>query len=97
MTFVRQCSTMDLVIEKDRAEHIAKHNIKIKEVLEAIAGDYLVLTGKSDKSLLVGKTRRGRFITVIVGKRYGKIDMVLLLQDMSRKKKKFHIGNNLKE
>ena len=61
-----------LIIEKDRSEHIKKHKVSIKEILEVIAEDYLVLEGKSDKSLLVGKTKQGRMITVVVGKRSGK-------------------------
>lgn len=60
-----------LIIEKDRLLHIEKHKISIEEVLEVIAEDYLVLEGKSDKSLLVGKTKEGRIITVVVGKRSG--------------------------
>lgn len=62
----------ELIIEEDRPEHIKKHKISIKEVLEVIAKDYLILEGKSDKSLLVGKTKRGRMITVVVGRRIGK-------------------------
>lgn len=52
----------ELIVEEDRSEHIKKHKISIKEVSEVIAEDYLVLTGKSDRSLLVGKTKRGRII-----------------------------------
>ncbi len=62
----------ELIIEEDRPEHIKKHTISIKEVLEVISGDYLVLEGKSEKSLLVGKTKKERLITVIVGSRSGK-------------------------
>lgn len=39
MLFVRQCVTMDivideLIIEEDRPAHIAKHNVSMDEVLE---------------------------------------------------------------
>jgi hypothetical protein len=33
----------DLIVEDDRPEHIAKHNVTIAEVLEVVAGDYLVI------------------------------------------------------
>jgi len=76
LTLVRQCVTMDivideLIIEEDRPEHIKKHKVSVEEVFEVINEDYLVLEGKSDKLLLVGKTKKGRLITVIVGKRAG--------------------------
>ena len=61
----------ELIIEEDRPEHIKKHKVSTKEVFEVLAGDYLVLKGKSEKSLLVGKTKKGRLITVIVGPRSG--------------------------
>ena len=61
----------DLVIEEDRPGHIAKHNISIEEVLEVLAGDYLVIEGKLGRRLLVGKTANQRLITVVVGPRRG--------------------------
>lgn len=62
----------ELIIEEDRPEHIKKHTVSIEEVFEVLEEDYLVLEGKSEKKLLVGKTKKGRMITVIVGKRVGK-------------------------
>lgn len=61
----------ELIIEEDRPEHIKKHGVSIKEVFEVLEEDYLVLEGKSEKKLLVGNTKKGRMITVIVGKRTG--------------------------
>lgn len=61
----------ELIIEEDRPEHIAKHKVTIEEVFEVIAGDYLILKGKSGKSLLVGETKKRKLITVIVGQRSG--------------------------
>lgn len=61
----------ELIIEKDRPEHIAKHNVTVDEVLEVVFGDYATGQGKDDRVLLTGKTLNQRLITVIVGKRVG--------------------------
>lgn len=61
-----------LIIEKDRPEHIAKHGVTIKEILEVIEADYVFIEGKFGRWLLIGKTKRGKFITVVVGSRSGK-------------------------
>lgn len=87
----------ELIIEEDRPLHIKKHKVSIKEVLEVIAEDYLVLEGKSDKSLLVGKTIRGRIITVVVGKRSGKNKYGLVTARHVKKKEEILYQKNLKE
>ena len=62
----------ELIIEEDRPEHITKHNVKITEVLEIAYGDYVFIPGKLERWLLIGKTNKGRFLTIIIGKRKGK-------------------------
>ncbi len=85
----------ELIVEEDRPEHIAKHKITIKEVFEVIAGDYLILKGKSDKSLLVGKTKKGRLITVVVGPRSGKNRYGLVTARHTKKKEELLYMENL--
>ena len=76
----------ELIIEDDRPGHIKKHKVSIKEVLEVVVGDYLVLEGRSEKSLLIGKTKKGRLITVIVGARGGKNRYGLVTARHTKKK-----------
>lgn len=59
----------ELIIEEDRPGHIAKHKVTIDEVLEIISTDYVFIQGKYNRWLLIGKTKRNRFLTVVVGKR----------------------------
>lgn len=59
----------ELVIEGDRPAHIAKHTIKLAEVLEIIDGNYVYIQGKLDRWLLTGKSKKKRFLTIVVGKR----------------------------
>lgn len=61
-----------LIIEKDRPEHIAKHGVTVKEVLEVISQDYVFIEARFGRWLLIGKTKRGRFLTLVVGSRSSK-------------------------
>lgn len=38
----------ELIIEEDRPEHIAKHNVSVDEILEVVFGDYATGEGKED-------------------------------------------------
>lgn len=58
-----------LIVEEDRPEHIAKHKVKVDEVLEVVYGDYAYIQGKQDRWLLIGKTKKNRFLTIVVGAR----------------------------
>ena len=58
-----------LVVDEHRIEHIARHQVAIEEVLEIVAGDYAYIQGHHERWLLIGRTSRGRFLTVVVGAR----------------------------
>lgn len=78
----------ELIIEEDRPEHIAKHNVTVDEVIEVVFGDYATDEGKEGRVLLIGKTSNKRFITVIVGKRTGKNRYGLITARDVKKKEK---------
>lgn len=59
----------ELKIEGDRPEHIAKHDITIAEVKEVISRDYVFIEGREKRWLLIGRTKHGRFLTVVIGER----------------------------
>lgn len=61
----------ELIIEKDRPKHIAKHDVVLEEVYEVISGDYLAVEGKHNRIRLIGKTLKFRWLTVIIGERSG--------------------------
>ena len=75
----------ELIVEPGRDEHIAKHNIAIEEVIEIVSGNYVYIQGKLDRWLLTGKTKKGRFLTVIVGERRKKNTYGLVTARPSRK------------
>lgn len=59
----------ELIINKDRPEHIAKHDVEEAEVREVLDGNYTYIQGKLGRWILIGKTKKGRVLAVIVGSR----------------------------
>lgn len=78
----------ELIIEEDRPEHIAKHNVSVDEVLEVVFGDYATGEGKEARVLITGKTSNSRLITVIVGRRRGRNKYGLVTARDAKKKEK---------
>ena len=81
-----------LIIEEDRPGHIAKHNIIIDEVLEVLTGDYVYFAGRENRWLIIGKTDRNVFLTIVLGERpqentYG----LITARPASRKERSFYI------
>lgn len=77
-----------LIIEEDREEHIAKHAVTIEEVLEIVSGDYVYIKGKFERWLLIGKTEKERFLTIVVGERNEKNVYGFVTARPSRKEEK---------
>ncbi len=67
--FVKDFSIDTLIIEEDRPAHIAKHNITINEVVEVLTGDYVFIAGREKRWLIIGKTARKQFLTIVLGER----------------------------
>jgi uncharacterized DUF497 family protein len=81
-----------LIIEEDRPAHIAKHNIIIDEVLEVLTGDYVYIAGRENRWLIIGKTTRKVFLTIVIGERpeentYG----LITARPARRKERSFYI------
>lgn len=90
---VRHCGTMDLkikllVVEEDRPEYIARHGVTIKEVLEVVDKDYAFCKGKLGRWLIIGKTSRGRLLTIVVGNRKETGAYGLVTARVSKKKER---------
>ena len=90
--FVKEVIVETLIIEEDRPAHIAKHNLIIDEVLEVLAGDYVYIAGRENRWLIIGKTARKIFLTIVVGERpeentYG----LITARPARRKERSFYI------
>ena len=77
-----------LVIEADREEHILKHEITLDEVIEVISEDYIYIEGKLGRWILIGKTKKDRYLSIVVGERTKKDTYGLITARPSRKEEK---------
>jgi uncharacterized DUF497 family protein len=89
---VKEIIVETLIIEIDRPEHIAKHNIIIDEVLEVLTGDYVYIAGRENRWLVIGKTAKKVFLTIVLGEReeentYG----LITARPARRKERSFYI------
>ena len=89
---VKEVIVDTLIIEEDRPGHIAKHNIIIDEVLEVLTGDYVYIAGRENRWLIIGKTARKVFLTIVLGERpeentYG----LITARPARRKERSFYI------
>jgi len=85
---VKDFAIETLVIESDREDHILKHEVEINEVMEIVSGDYVYIKGKFERWLLIGKTKKERFLTIVVGERNNKNTYGLVTARPSRKEEK---------
>jgi uncharacterized DUF497 family protein len=77
-----------LIIEEDRPAHIAKHKITLDEVFEVIEQNYVYIKGREDRWLLIGRTRKERFLTIVIGQRDKPHTFGLVTARPSRKEEK---------
>ena len=81
----------ELIVEEDRPKQIARHGVKIEEVKQIVEGDYVFIQGKYGRWLLIGKTKKGRSLTVVVGERDRKNAYGLVTaRSASREERSFH-------
>ena len=68
-------SILDLIIEEDREDHIARHGVTLGDVYEVVDGRHLAVRSREGRLLLIGQTRGGRYLSIVVaprgGNRYG--------------------------
>ena len=85
---VKEVIVDTLIIEEDRPGHIAKHNIIIDEVLEVLTGDYVYIAGRENRWLIIGKTAKKIFLTIVVGERSEKNTYGLITARPARRKER---------
>ena len=85
---VKEVIVETLIIEEDRPDHITKHNIIIDEVLEVLTGDYVYIAGRENRWLIIGKTARKVFLTIVIGERPEKNTYGLITARAARRKER---------
>ena len=80
-----------LIVEEDRPVHVSKHKVTIEEVLEVISKDYVYVKAKHGRWQLIGKTKKKRFLAIILGERSEKNTYGLVTaRPASRKERSFY-------
>ncbi len=77
-----------LIIEEDRPAHIAKHFVTIDEVIEVLTGDYVYIAGRENRWLVIGKTAREVFLTIVLGERAEENTYGLITARAARRKER---------
>lgn len=82
----------ELIIEGDRPAHIARHGVTEAEVQEVVERNYIYIEGKQERLLLIGKTKKDRYLAIIIGDRtkrntYG----LVTARDTSKKERQLYI------
>lgn len=91
MLMLNELKVEYLIVDEDRPFHILKHKVTIGEVAEVISGDYTYIKAKYNRWQLIGKTKKNRFLTIILGKRSGRNTCGLVTaRPSSRKERSFY-------
>lgn len=77
-----------LIIQEDRPEHIARHDVTVEEVLEVLNKDYVFCKGKLGRWLVIGKTSTERLLTIVIGERKQQGIYGLVTARVSKKKER---------
>lgn len=60
---------VELVVESDREDHIARHHVSIDEVNQIVFGEPFIRKAREKRYLIVGQTEAGRYLAVVVAPR----------------------------
>jgi uncharacterized DUF497 family protein len=71
----------ELVIEPDRADHIARHHVTVDEVEEVVFGRPFITRTRQRLYRFIGQTAAGRYLTVIIGPHGGGIYGLVTARD----------------
>lgn len=78
----------ELIVEENRPEHISKHKVSIKEVEDVLSGNYVWIKAKLGRWMVLGKTKKGKFLAIIVGERKKKGVFGLVTARVANKKER---------
>lgn len=80
----------ELVFNERNIEHIARHNVLPNEVKEVVEGEFLPLQAKLGRIIVVGKTKKGRTLAVVLEKIKGKIYFPVTARDADKKERRMY-------
>ncbi len=69
--------------DEERLDHIARHNVTIREVLQVLEGGFWSPKWADDKRQMYGQTDGGRYLFIVVGRRWNKELWLVTARDMT--------------
>lgn len=78
----------ELVWDDFNSKHILKHKVKKVEIEEACENRKLVFSAKNRRLLLIGKTNKGRILSIVLAKVKPNVYYIVTARDSSRKERK---------
>jgi uncharacterized DUF497 family protein len=81
----------ELVWDAWNKAHIKKHNVTVKEAEESYGAYYATVETYDKRKIYLGKTKKGRRITVIVSFKKQKGPYVLSVRDTSKKERRLYL------
>lgn len=80
----------ELIFNERNIEHIARHNVLPEEVKEVVEGKILPLEAKLGRIMIIGKTKAGRSLAVILEKVKGNVYFPVTARDADRKERRMY-------
>ncbi len=80
----------ELIWDVWNIKHIEKHGVSLKEVEEAVGSKIKTLKGYREHYLILGVTKKGRLLTVVLALKKGKSYFVVTARDMSKKERRYY-------
>lgn len=71
-------------------EHIKKHAVNMSEVREVVKSGFLIKESYFNRQIIYGKTKKNRFLTVVLSFENQKEGYVVSARDMSSKERKIY-------
>lgn len=80
----------ELIFNEENVEHIASHNVIPEEVRQVLEGKTLFLSAKQNRVMAIGKTKLGRFLTIVLDKTKDYMYYVVAARDADKKEKRMY-------
>ena len=79
-----------LVWDVWNTEHIKKHNVTVEEVEEIYKSPKITKKTYLNRTLILGKTKKNRFLTIVVSTEKQIAPYVISARDMSKKERRYY-------
>lgn len=79
-----------LIWDEWNKEHIKKHNVTVSEVEEVYKSSKITRKANLNRKLILGETKNGRFLTIVVSTEKQIEPYVVSARDMSKKERRYY-------